>query len=257
MRMTGNGDFGKKVFFLHPPGVINDVAGILARSEFETYLVKDHERLKRWLARHPESIVFVNLDEGLTEREWEAWVRALMGDEATRAVGVGVVTLTGSAELSEKYLIDIGVACGFVVVKVGVAKTAEILVKTLEANEARGKRKFVRVPCADSGVELSFSEGDKTVKAAVLDISVAGMACRLEEGRRPPPRTLLRGMHVSLKGVPLFVDGIYVGSREESGATTDLVMFDPRSLDDDKKDKVRGFGRKVLQARMDAELAAV
>ncbi len=257
MRMTGTGDFGKKVFFLHPPGVINDVAGILARSEFETYLVKDHARLRRWLAKHPESIVFVNLDEGLPEPQWEAWVRGLMGDEATRLVGVGVVTLTGSPELSEKYLIDIGVACGFVVVKVGVAKTAEILVKTLEANEARGKRKFVRVPCADSGVELNFSDGEKSVKAAVLDLSVAGLTCRLEEGRRPAPRTLLRGMHLSLKGVPLFADGIYVGSREEAGAATDLVMFDPRSLDDDKKDKIRSFGRKVLQARMDEELAAV
>lgn len=255
--MTGHGDFGKKVFFLHPPGVLNDVAGILARSEFETYLVKDHDRLKRWLARHPESIVFVNLDEGLPEPGWETWVRAVMDDEATRPVGVGVVTLTGSPELSEKYLIDIGVACGFVVVKVGVAKTAEILLKTLEANEARGKRKFVRVPCVDLGVELNFSDGEKAVKASVLDLSVAGLACRLEGGRRPAPRTLLRGMHLSLKGVPLFADGIYVGSREEAGVTTDLVMFDPRALDDDKKDKIRGFGRKVLQARMDAELAAV
>ncbi|HOX17246.1 MAG TPA: hypothetical protein PKW82_02225 [Spirochaetales bacterium] len=257
MSGNGSGDFGKKVFFLHPPGVINDVAGILARSEFETYLVKDHDRLKRWLAKHPESIVFVNLDEGLPEPEWEAWVRAVMGDGATRPVGIGVVTLTGSSELSEKYLIDIGVACGFVVVKVGVAKTAEILLKTLEANEARGKRKFVRVPCADSGVELNFSDGERTAKATVLDLSVAGLACRFEEGRRPAPRSLLRGMHLSLKGVPLFADGIYVGSREDSGVATDLVMFDPRSLDDDKKDKIRGFGRKVLQARMDAELAAV
>jgi hypothetical protein len=255
--MTERGDFGKKVFFLHPPGVINDVAGILARSEFETYLVNDHVRLQRWFATHPESIVFVNLDEGLPEREWEAWVRSLMGDEATRHVGVGVVTLTGSAELSQKYLLEIGVACGFVVVKVGVAKTAEILVKTLEANEARGKRKFVRVPCADSGVELGVSDGDRNFKAAVLDLSVAGLACRIGEGRRPPKGTVLRGMHVSLKGVPLFADGVFVGSREEGGSATDLILFDPRSLDDDKKDKIRGFGRKILQARMDAELAAL
>ncbi|MBN1241813.1 MAG: hypothetical protein JXA15_03800 [Spirochaetales bacterium] len=255
--MPGSGDFGKKVFFLHPPGVINDVAGLLARSEFETYLIRDHTRLKRWLAGHPDGIVFVNIDEGLPEPEWEAWVRSLMAEEATSGVGVGILTMTGSPELSGKYLIDIGVACGFVVVKVGVARTAEILVKTLEANEARGKRKFVRVPCADSGVLLSASDGERNLKATVLDISVAGVACRLDEGRRPPPRTLFRGMHVSLKGVPLFVDGIYVGSREGPGGTVELFMFDPRSLDDDKKDKIRDFGRKILQGRMDAELAAL
>ena len=138
---------GKKVFFLYPPPVLSEVLQELINKEFEVYLAKDHVRLRRVLAKSPDAIVFLDLDEGLDEAGWEAYVRGLRADPITAGVGIGVLTLTDDVALREKYLMDIQVQCGFVILKIGAAKTAEILVRTLDANEARGRRKFVRAAC--------------------------------------------------------------------------------------------------------------
>jgi hypothetical protein len=45
--------FGKKVFFLNPPGVLTDVASVLGTNEFEVYLVYDHGKLAATSGRTP------------------------------------------------------------------------------------------------------------------------------------------------------------------------------------------------------------
>ena len=42
--------YGKKIFFLNPPPVIDEVFPVLAGAEFEVYKVKDHVRLAKYLS---------------------------------------------------------------------------------------------------------------------------------------------------------------------------------------------------------------
>lgn len=116
--MIENGALGKKVFFLNPPPVLSEVVEDLAKREFEVYLARDHLRLARLLADEPAAIVFINIDDGLDEPGWEAYVRALRGGEKTADVGVGILSMNEDKELMEKYLMDLQVPCGFVVVKI-------------------------------------------------------------------------------------------------------------------------------------------
>ena len=121
--MAETGAFGKRVFFLFPPPVLNDVVEGLARQEFEVYLERDSKKVKKALRAFPESILFINLDDGLTEPEWATYVQELRADHATAGVGVGVVCMNEDKELQAKYLMDLQVPCGFVVLKIGAAKT--------------------------------------------------------------------------------------------------------------------------------------
>ena len=193
-----NGVLGKKVFFLYPPTVLMEVVDELARQEFEVYLSREHEKLRKVLTTLPGAILFVNLDDGLDEAGWRSYVRSIRAE--TPAAGIGLVTLNEDEELREFYLMNLRVQCGFVILKIGATKTAAILTKTLEANEARGRRKFVRAACSPGTGQCDVDYEGARLKAKLTDLSSAGMAARFEGGINPGVGTVLRDMSLTIKG---------------------------------------------------------
>lgn len=249
-------DLGKKVFFLYPPPVLTEIVEELARLEFEVYLARDHERLKRALASFPSSIVFINIDEHLGEAEWEAYARSLRSD--LPQVGLGVVTLNDNQHLRELYLMDLQVPCGFIVLKIGAAKTAEILAKTLEANEARGRRKFVRAACAPGAGQCNVEHEGLTLRAELTDLSSVGMALRFEGEPSLRVGSVLKGIAISIKGQRLIADGVVVTKREgPEGSQIHVVMFAPSSLDESRRDKLKTLVFKINQSAMDRVLESM
>lgn len=247
--------FGKKVFFLNPPGVLSDVASTLSAHEFEVYLVHNHRNLARFLKKEPQALVFVNIDEGMSEPEWEAWIRGLQGDPETASVGIGVVTLLGDPEISRKYLMDVGISCGFVTLKIGASKTADILLKTLEANEARGRRKYVRASCPAGTAEFSVPLGDAVLRGTVQDLSTVGMAAWFESAAELPVGTRLKDLQLTLRGARILLNGIIVGKRTGGdGPPVQVIMFEPGSLADEKREKIRSYIRRVLQDEVNRRL---
>jgi hypothetical protein len=259
------GALGKKVLFLYPPPVLTEVVEELASKEFEVYLVRDHAKVKRFLSASPDSILFVNLEDGLDDDGWERYVRDLRESPTTGGVGIGILSLNDDAELKQKYLMDIQVACGFITLKIGQAKTAEILVKTLEANEARGRRKFVRALCSPGSAQVTVNMDGQTLRGEVSDFSSAGLALSLETSTQYKPGTILRGLQLAVKGGRVIGDGIVVAHRSAQQQATEasaggspmanyVVMFDPNSLDDTRREKLRSLVFKVNQANLDRHL---
>jgi hypothetical protein len=112
---------------------------------------------------------------------------------------------------------DVGLPCGFIVLKIGAAKTAAILLKTLEANEARGRRKFIRVTCPPGTGEFTAPMGDSLLRGNVLDLSTAGMAAWVDSSGSLPVGTRLKDLQLNLRGVRLLMNGIVVGKRDSAG----------------------------------------
>lgn len=255
--MVESGALGKKVFFLYPPPVLGEVVEELARQEFEVYLVRDHAKLLRILHKDTSSILFINLDEGMSEPEWAAYVSGLAAEEATKSIGVGVLSLLEDRELMQKYLMDLQVSCGFVVVKIGVAKTTEILLKTLEANEARGRRKFVRAVCQPGTAQAVVEVDGRQLRAELADISCAGVAMHFTETTNFKVGTVLKRLQLTVKGSNIVVDGFVAARRNEGENPDHIVMFAPSSLDDQKKDKIRTIVSKINQTAMDRLIATI
>jgi Predicted glycosyltransferase len=248
---------GKKVFFLHPPPVLTEVIEQLAKQEFEIYLTSDHQKLRHFLASSPDSIVFADIDEGLDDSAWEAYLRELRKE--VPAVGLGVVTLNDDSVLRERYLMDIQAQCGFVVLKIGAAKTAEIIAKTLEANEARGRRKFVRAACSPGTAKCAVEYEGMTIRADLCDLSSAGMAMAVEGGISLKVGTVLRDMSLTIKGQRVLASGVVVARRdgteaERGTAGVYVVMFDPSSIDEARREKLKIQVFKINQAAMEAAL---
>jgi len=244
------GAFGKKVFFLNPPPVLGDVLQTLIDREFEVYLTRDHKRLRQVISGFPDAIVFIDIDEGLQEREWEAYVRALRAEAP--GVGLGILTLNDLHSVREKYLMDIQVQCGFVILKLGAAKTADILVKTLEANEARGRRRFVRAACPPGTGQCMVEYEESTLRGEVLDISSAGMVACIAGGDCLGVGTVLKDMAISFKGLRSRVTGFVAARRSDpKGPPLQVVMFAPDSLDEEGRGKLRNLVAHVNQLTMD------
>ena len=57
---------GRKIYFLFPTASVqNQVVTELVQQEYEVYVIKDSNRMLRYLKKYPDSVLFINVDEGM------------------------------------------------------------------------------------------------------------------------------------------------------------------------------------------------
>jgi hypothetical protein len=248
-------ELGKKVFFLYPPSVVTEeLVWEVVKNEYEVYLLKDHKGLKQLLPKYNDAIVFINIDAGRPEEKWEEYVREIAADPRTKDVRIGVLTYNKNEELARKYLMDLGVQAGFVTLSLGLEESSGIVLRMLEANEARGRRRYVRAQVLDRGVASFNATINGTMQTGfVRDISSVGMACYFEPDTAVPVRTYLRDLQLRLRGQAVTVSGVVSGSRRMEDHTAYVIMFDPRQ-GDAFRTKVRRFVHRQLTREINKEL---
>ncbi len=242
---------GKKVFFLYPQSVIQDeLITFLLKNEFEVYFLNDHEKAIRLFRKFNNSICFINIDDGLKEDEWEKYIISLRANSGTKGVQIGILSYNNDPELMQKYLMDIGVECGFVQLKLGVKQSTDIILKVLEVNEAKGRRKFIRVNCEnDPKVLMNFSHKEYNYQGQIIDISSVGIACRFQETISVENKTILHKIQLNLKGSLIQTDGIILARRSDSEKIL-IIVFNPRPKESELE-KIHKFIHKALQKEMD------
>jgi hypothetical protein len=246
---------GRKVFFLYPPAVLDEVLSVLSRNENEVYVTRDHEKLARYLKKDPKALLFANIDDGLKPAEWEKYVGDLMKD--SKELRVGIISYNQNPALAQHYLADVGVQCGCITVKTGIKETTRILLATLDANEAKGRRKFLRAtPTGTGSAELNVRmDGGDLVHGKVADISIVGISCILDGGPELNVGKKLSDIQCLIKGFRFLVSGVVVAKRTmPEGSLRYVVMFEPSSLDEVKKGKIHEAIAKLLQSEMEKKL---
>ncbi len=241
---------GRKIFFLYPHSVLNEnlLVEILSH-EYEIYSLRSHEVAVKVMEAFTGSILFVNIDEALREQQWEIWIRRLMAQPGTAATRVGIMTYNPNSELARKYLMDVGIPCGFIQLKLGVAEGKAIILKALVANEAKGRRRFVRARCGESQkASFNLNVRGAHVTGAILDISVAGMSFRFDSAVRLKPDELLDDVQLRLTGTVCRISGTYAGA-VHGDTERNLLMF-RAPLPDDTQAKIHRFIFNSLQEEM-------
>jgi hypothetical protein len=243
---------GKKVFFLYPPSVVkSELLSRLLDQEYEVAVLRDHGAAKKVLREFPDSIVFVNIDDGMPEPEWRKWIESLAADPATANVGVGILSYTTDEALAKTYLMDLGVRCGFVKLKLGTEASLQILSGTLAANEVKGRRRYIRADCRnDQLTKLNIRYDGQTTNGYLKDISVVGFSCVLDPEPHFRKNAKLTDIQLKLRGSILNTEGIVFGSREDGGQTAYVVLF-TNHLDDIGRDKIRSYIGFSLQTEID------
>lgn len=242
---------GRKVFFLYPHSVLNEELLVeILSSEYEVYSIRDHEVAARIAEAYPGSLFFVNIDDGLRETQWEAWIRHLMTQPSTASGRVGIVTYNPDPHLAKKYLMDVGIPCGFIQLKLGTEEGKSIILKTLAANEARGRRHFVRARCSDPRkASFNVSIRNTHLTGAVVDISVAGMSFRMDTTVHLRPHEVFEDVQLRLRGTLCRLNGTLAGA-VRGDSERQLLMF-KTPLTDDVRARIHRFIFLSLQEEMD------
>ena len=242
---------GKKIFFLYPQSVIQDeLISFLLKNEYEVYFLNDHLKAIRIFKRFTNSICFINIDDGLKEAEWEIYIKNLRSNTETAGVQIGILSYNNDPALMQKYLMDLGVECGFIQLKLGVKQSTDIILKVLEANEAKGRRKFVRANCNnDPRVVMNFGYKESNYEGRIIDISSVGIACEFSKTVPIENKTVIPNIQLNLKGSLVQADAIILSRRYDSEKILVLV-FNPK-LKESELTKVHNFIHKILQKTID------
>ena len=246
---------GKKIFFLHPSALIqNQIMSELAQEEFEVYSVKNEAKLKQILEKHPDSVVFANISEGMKENAWEEWIRAVMASPDTASVSVGIITSAVNEDTRYKYVENLKVRCGYTVIKSDLSVVLKQLILILSNVNAKGRRKYIRAIMEnETNMTVNFPMNGTYINGVLKDISVVGFSCSFKEDPEFTKNRFFEDIQVRLQAQLLKIEGIIFGSRMDGNEKTYVVLFTQR-VDPSVKTKIRKYIQSNLQNKMDSEL---
>jgi hypothetical protein len=252
---VGNEDIlGRKLFFLYPSAVIqNQIAGELNQQEFEVYIIKDHTLLRRTLKAYPNSIVFANIYDGISEKEWESWIRGVMGDPETAGVDIGIVCSGDDENLKRKYLTQVKIKCGYTVLKSDLTPAIRQLVDILKTVDAKGRRKYIRASTEkETNISVNFPVHGTFINGQIKDISVVGFSCAFKEDPGLAKNSLFQDIQIKLQSMLIKAEGIVYGSRMEGETKIYVVLFTQR-IDPEARTRIRKYIQSNLQSKLDVE----
>lgn len=246
---------GKKIFFLFPTVVVqNKIIAELIQQEYEVYIAKNKDTIRRVIRQYKNSIVFVDINEQMKETEWETWITAVKDAPDTKTTSIGIVTANDDEKLKRKYLLTIKVA-GYTVLKFDLDKAIVHIIEILQGLEAKGRRKFIRaVTTKDSNVTLNMSVNGSFRNGQIKDISVVGISCTIEDEPDIAKNTLFKDIQIKLQSTIIKVEGIVFGTRMEEGSEKVYVILFTQRIDPDVRTKIRKYIQHNLQSKMDNEL---
>jgi hypothetical protein len=246
---------GKKIFFLHPSAVVqNEVAAELIQQEYEVYITRDHDALKKVLKQYPGSIVFVDIDERMSEQDWETWIRNLMDDPTTSQTGIGILSVNKDEALQRKYINSIKIQCGYTVLKSDLNNSIRQILEILKAMDAKGRRKYIRAFAENETLTtINLPLNGTFVNGSVRDISVVGLSCTFGEDPQLTKNALFQNIQIKLQSMLLKVEGIVFGSRMDGMTKIYVILFTQR-IDPEVRTKIRKYIQQNLQTKMEKEL---
>jgi len=249
------GTLGKKIFFLHPPAVLqNQIITELAQEEFEVYVTKDETKLKNALKKFPESVIFACINEGMKENAWETWIRGVMGSAESAGAKIGIISSVNDDAVRRKYTEQFNVPCGFTVIKSDTNMVLKQLMTILNNVNAKGRRKFIRaLTDAETNTTVNLPMNGTFVNGLIKDISVVGFSCVFADDPDLTKNSLFGDIQIRLQSQLLKAEGIVFGSRMEAEQKQYVILFTQR-VDSDVKSRIRKYIQSNLQSKMNSEL---
>jgi hypothetical protein len=245
---------GKKIFFLYPAALVqNEVVEELIQEEYEVYIIRDEEKLKRILAKYPDSVALVNIAEQLSGEKWEAWIRGVMSDPATAGTAIGILTPGLDENLRRTYVDTLKAPCGYIQVKTDSRTLIKQVLAALKSVNAKGLRKYIRaVPDNEALTAINLPANSGYIKGTIKDISTMGLSCVFDADPGLEKNSLCRNVQIKLQSMLLKIEGIVFGFRLDGDTKIYVIVFTQRT-DPSVRSKIRSYVHNVMQARLDAE----
>ncbi len=177
MESRENPLFGRKIFFVSPSYIMEKyLIEKLRQNEYEAYILKDIKKVKNVLAKYPDSMCFINIDEEFSYSAWFNFMKSFQDSSAISGIYLGIITDSATWEDKDKFIMNIKLPGGFN----QFDKTEKFLtnfIKILDLNGAKGRRKYLRFDTRGAGdVSGYMTSQGKLYTINVKDISSVGFA---------------------------------------------------------------------------------
>lgn len=259
-----------KVFFVAPdPSVVTETfletAFLLG---YEVYTLAEdlggnlRDRVEVLFDTYDELLLFFSVDRKGTRDDWVEYLGDLQQRHGARA-RIGVLYHRTSSELqdqltNQKFLLEAGLQAGSIALHHSSRRNYQLLFDVLEANQAGGRRKRIRMRChAPFGVNFSREGG--FLDAALVDLSVSHFSALF--GEVDPDwelGTKLSKVQLRLGGHLLMVNALVGLKRMVEGRAVYVFLFHPETerpgLDDLVKARVNTIIFQHFRARTTAFL---
>lgn len=171
--------FGRKVFFVNPPLIVeNLIIAELREDEYEVYLIDDYHYTKAVLENNKDAMVFVYVDDDLTYDQWFNYIKSYEVDEKLNSIFIGVLSSKMGITDRQRFMMDLKLPGGFIMLNENIYMTQKKIKDILDLNGAKGRRKYIRLDCKNlSSVNGYFAAKDRLYTFSIDNISSVGFAC--------------------------------------------------------------------------------
>jgi hypothetical protein len=244
---------GKKIFFVYPTGSVQQqIVTELVQQEYEVYIAKDSTKLARALSKYPDSILFINIDEGMSVDNWGNWINSIL--TALHDIKIGVFSNNTDTDIREKQIKDLHIRCGYMTSKVDMSKTVQEVLDILNKMNVKGRRKYLRSTITkENAATINMPHDDVYINGEIKDISVVGVSCCFTIDPGLKKNTLFKNVQIKLQGMLLKVEAVVFGSRSDNGLNIYVMLFTQR-INPDVRTKIRKYIQQDLQNKMDTEI---
>lgn len=245
--------FGRKVFFLNPPyAVKRTVIEKLHAQEYETYYIDNYRFAKSILRKNRDSICFINIDGQLSIKEWFNFVKSFEEDEVLSTVFVGILSQKIKIAEKNQFLLKTNIPGGFIMLNEGMETITEKIIKILQINNAKGRRKYVRLRCKeDSKAMVHVSKNNHLYDMQLRDISSVGFACILSPKFKCDfvEKEVLKSILIDVTGRSVYCDGAIYAIKEINNQKELVVLF-MRSTSQETRNVIRDYVFATLQKNL-------
>ncbi len=244
---------GRKVFFLYPSTVINEeLIQKMIHLEYEIYVLNDKDNAHICLRNHPDSICFINIDT-LAANIWLEFIQKIQNAPATSKVSFGIITNSNSDEQKKLFTTDLKLDCGFISLREGHKHCLDAILSYADKNNAKGRRKYMRINCETIAATVNFALGDQSYILKIRDISSVGLCCFPTDKNIPrlAKGMMLKNAQLTLKGIRIQCDLILLGANKADERIQFVMLFSP-NFDLNSKNRIKAYIQQANQSAMDA-----
>lgn len=225
---------GRKIVFVKPPRWLREelIAALVAQ-EYKVFYLDDHRLIGTVMRTYPGALIFANKDKAPAGRSWDEVMDEV--SEIRDATGSIVSTLSMDEE------------------RKSVVSAVQAIV---DKHGARGRRRFARTPCLQSGdATLNIRRDRDFHNGVILDISSAGFACQVPSLENYLSlRMRIDDVQLTLANARLKVEATVAAVRNGSPIT--YVMLFASKLSQANRQKIYTFMRKTSQRNFERSLKA-
>lgn len=247
----------KKVFFVCPPSIVQEeLLLLLINLEFEIYLIKGTDQVRKVMRIWPESVFFFNIDDCQSKEEWDKMIEDLRARYKDQQCLFGIVSYENNEETVRHYLMDMDLPCGFIRLNQKLKESASILARTLDANEVRGRRKYVRYVIPNQRYQrINFNWNGSIVHGELQDISSAAMVINMEKELKGLKQgSVLDDIQLNLSGKIVRISGEVFGFRQQPGGGRLIIVTFSKNAPMKSISDIRLFINKSLQKNLEEQI---